>query len=302
MDSTSGAAHVELLPMDSTSDGNTDVQVPEAAVEEDVIESHPETHSEETVAATEVPESVANESETNRDETGVTLNGEHFPNFASLMDWIGKLQRSLEDGAAVQGAEAFVMYELLTFHPNAQEKLKGGCASIVWDVNKDFPDGTKCFYCKKVDGTSEPFSAKKCTEAVFQGSAMQNRLDKRKRIRAEPNTTFPRRVVRPKPGSLLLLTNLPSITSVDDVKTAFASTAYTIQYVDILPNEPETAGSTNIYLNLVQYHVQTLLPCSFVLNVFGVALQESASTGKSCLVQFASAEECADAAVAQVKL
>eukprot|EP00041_Stephanoeca_diplocostata_P041690 m.8542 g.8542 ORF g.8542 m.8542 type:complete len:444 (-) comp6558_c0_seq1:257-1588(-) len=274
MASTSEGATTGSVPMEITEDSQKNApSLNDVVVSNSVAAEEDATHQKSEIGSSaDVSDSASVvEADVQEAESGVILNGKRFPNFSSLMNWLGKLQRSLEPGTALTGKDAFLLFELLTYHPSAKEKLEGGVDSILWDVNKEFTeDLTKCFHCKKSDGSMHPFSAKKCVEAVFLGDAMQNRLEKRKRIRSEPTTSTPRRTVRPKPGALLLLQNLPSITSVEDIEAAFAGMSYSIQHVDILPAEPASEESA-----------------------------ESAAAGRACLVQFASAEECADAAVAQ---
>lgn len=113
------------------------------------------------------------------------------------------------------------MYELLTYHPTAHEKIGDGVVAIGWGVNPEFPD-TRSFYCRLKNGDKVPWSARKCVDTIFpkDDAVGASRDAKRKRER-DMRVADPSARAGFIPGSILLLQQLPPGTRMSEVKGLF---------------------------------------------------------------------------------
>jgi len=175
--------------------------------------------------------------------TGVSLNGRRFGSAHDLIAALKELQGGLEDDAELSGAEAFMVYELLTYHPTVADKVKSGAVALGWGVNPKFPD-TRSFFCRLASGEKVAWSARKCVDAIFPkaGDDGGQRDAKRKREReARETASAPAGRTRFPPGSILQLSNLPPGCRIYDVKKLFVD--HEVRYVEIV--EPEDPDEDN---------------------------------------------------------
>eukprot|EP00037_Helgoeca_nana_P012423 m.112787 g.112787 ORF g.112787 m.112787 type:complete len:456 (+) comp21441_c0_seq3:123-1490(+) len=169
--------------------------------------------------------------------SGVCINGVRFQSPGEMLDALKAMQGKLEDDQELEGAQAFLVYDLLTYHPTVADKVKDGVVAIGWGVNPEFPD-TRSFFCRLASGEKIPWSARKCIDAIFpreDGRETGGRDAKRKRERESRVGT----AAGFCPGSILHFQNLPPGTRIGEVKGLFPA-EFEVRFAEMLDPEDPT--------------------------------------------------------------
>jgi len=165
------------------------------------------------------------------------------------------------------------MYELLTYHPTADDKIKGGCHGVGYGPHADFPD-TKSFFVQLADGTKSPFSARKSVDAIFPlgGGNAERNTEKRKR-ECEGQRPAPE-PIKTQPGCILRVQGLDlASVGVMEIKRTFGEN-YNIRFVEV---QKDGAAANEA---LVRFHTEadcTAACASPIAEVGGIAITKEVS-------------------------
>ena len=167
-----------------------------------------------------------------------------------------------------------MMYELLTYHPTADDKIKGGCHGVGYGTHADFPD-TKSFFVQLADGTKSPFSARKCVDAIFPlgGGNAERNTEKRKRDCEREQRPAPE-PIKTQPGCILRVQGLDlASVGVMEIKRTFGEN-HNIRFVEI---QRDGAPANEA---LVRFHTEadcTAACASPITEISGIAITKEVS-------------------------
>merc|ERR1719464_1960041 len=91
--------------------------------------------------------------------------GRSFKDRDQLVSHIRALQASVTDGAMLGPEDAFLVFHLITYHPNFVEKMTAPVVGFKYGPHEGF-GGSKCWFVVRVDGSEEGISIMKCVESL----------------------------------------------------------------------------------------------------------------------------------------
>lgn len=80
---------------------------------------------------------------------------------------------SYDLGEELHNPDLKLVRALLQYHPDAKAKVGCGVCGIKVDTSLH-PDGSRCFWVRRIDGSLEDFSAKKCFEQLQYQQSFQS--------------------------------------------------------------------------------------------------------------------------------
>jgi hypothetical protein len=90
----------------------------------------------------------------------IEIRGQVFPTKKAAEDAIRAIRDSVPIGKPIPPAALSFMLDVLERHPDAEQKIGVGVASMYVGVDREH--GTKCFFLTRTDGTETDFSFKHC--------------------------------------------------------------------------------------------------------------------------------------------
>lgn len=94
-----------------------------------------------------------------------TLGGVTFDAKTQLNNYVKQVLANATPGAALEGESLAVVRDLLTWHPEAEQKIGCGVAAIEVRLTPDFGKNTRGFWLVRDDGTDTDFSYRKCVDS-----------------------------------------------------------------------------------------------------------------------------------------